>query len=123
MLRGIRETTRDIDILASASLLRTLSLKDGAEVHEPPESAKSHGATNTSVWINHEGLAMPLSATDELGDGYYPLAYETHRDETNLVDGILCLGLPHIDAAKKALGRPQDIVDLELIATHLRNQT
>ncbi len=115
VMRGIRDTAPDIDMLVSDDIFSGLSAHPEARKKTPPYPAINRGAKNTSVEIDY-GLHMPVSATDRLGDGNYPLSFETHRDEVEFIEGLPCLRLPHVVASKVALHRPQDIVDIRLVA-------
>lgn len=116
VLRSIKSRTEDIDILVSDEVFVKLQDLPGAELHEPPRRAIAQGADNNTVWVRNPDLTLPVSATTRLGDGYYPLSFETHVSETDLIDGIPCLALHHVEAAKSALQRPKDLLDLDDIA-------
>lgn len=119
VLRDVKLLTTDVDILVSDAAFAVLQEMPGAELHEPPLRARRQGADNNTVWIRNRTTPLPISATTRLGDGFYPLSFETHREATELVEGIPCLTLDHVEAAKTALQRPKDILDLRDIARHL----
>ncbi len=119
VLRGIKEVTPDIDMLVTESIFANLRRHRGAEIHEPPPSARVQGADNKTVWVKNSRTPIPVSATTALGDGYYPMSFESHREHTELVEGIPCLRLEDVRISKEALQRPRNIEDLELIAGFL----
>ena len=88
VLRGIKPRTHDLDILVSDSLLANLSNRKGAVIKRPPLRARLQGAINDTVWLNTTETDIPVSATNSLGDGYYPLSFQTHKDQVELVDGV-----------------------------------
>src|SRR6185369_8597274 len=75
VLRGIKTDTPDIDVMVANGIFDLLSRRKGAEIKEPPQSAKDRGATNTSVWLESSKMLLPVSATTHLGDGYYPMTF------------------------------------------------
>ena len=115
VLRGIKPFTVDIDVLVGGSLFDRLRYRMGAELKQPPLSALRRGATNLTAW-KQEGLPIPLSATTSLGDGCYPMSFDSHVVRTELVHGIPCSILEDVIAAKAALQRPKDLVDLDYIS-------
>jgi len=115
VLRGIKPSTVDIDVLVSRSLFDRLYYRMGALLKEPPQSAIQRGATNLTAWLQNDNLPIPLSATTALGDGCYPMSFESHVERTELVDGIPCSILDDVIAAKAALQRTKDISDLRYI--------
>jgi len=119
VLRGMKEVTEDLDMLVSEDAFDWLAMRRGAEIHEPPFPARMRGANNTTVWVKNRRTPIPVSATTALGDGYYPLSFETHKDETELIEGVPCLKLKHVRASKEALQRVKDVEDLARIAHHL----
>lgn len=119
VLRGIKPTTEDLDMLVSDDAFSSLSLRPGAEIKQPPTRARLQGADNTTVWVRNSSTAIPISATTALGDGYYPLSFNMHKHREEIVQGLPCLSLVEISASKTALQRPKDIDDLHAIASHL----
>ena len=119
VLRGIKATTEDVDMLVSGDTFDWLAQKSGAEIHDPPLPAQLRGADNKTVWVKNRRTPAPVSATTSLGDGYYPLTFDAHLSETELVQGVPCLTLEHVRASKEALQRYKDIEDLAAIAHHL----
>lgn len=115
VLRGIKKVTADIDMLVSEKTFEALKKKDGSEVKAAPKRAQLRGATNTTVWVRNTQLLVPVSATTEMGDGYFPMSFDDKRSDTELVQDIPCLGLDDVIAAKVALGRTKDLVDLQAI--------
>jgi len=118
VLRGIRQRTPDIDMLVSEEVFQSLAKRPGVEIHEPPQPAIQRGAQNTTVWLRTDETPMPVSATTSLGDGYYPMSFDTHHNRVDMVEGVPCIELDEIVAAKEALQRPKDISDLWAIALH-----
>lgn len=112
VLRGIKHSTPDLDVLVSDALFASLQEVDGAEIKQPPKPAIMRGATNTTVWVKNNMTPVPLSATTSLGDGYYPMSFESHKDKVEIVNGIPCISLEEVIAAKSALQREKDILDL-----------
>lgn len=119
VLRGIKRATPDLDVLVSDEVFELLKTHEGAELHEPPKSAIARGAKNQTVWVKNSRTPIPVSATTHLGDGYYPMSFDSHRGHTEMVDGVSCLTLEHVRAAKEALQRPRDVEDLAAIAHFL----
>lgn len=117
VLRNLRATTTDIDILSSdAAFSRMLSFV-GALVKLPPQRALDNGATNKSVWLNTFWTKVPVSAATEMGDGYYPISYNQYnRDDLELIGGHAVMPLDHVWDSKVALQRPKDLPDLAIIA-------
>ena len=114
--RGILRGTPDLDMLVSREAMKYLALRDGAEFHEPPLPAQQRGASNATVWVHNSLTSIPVSATDALGDGYYPMTFNSHKGQTELVQGIPCLLLDHVIESKIALQRPKDLDDLTVIS-------
>lgn len=119
VLRDIKPDTEDVDMLVSQKLFDILAKRSGAEIHEPPLPAQLRGADNATVWVKNRLTPAPISATTSLGDGYYPMSYESHHPFTEIVEGIPCLALEQVRASKEALQRTKDIFDLVAIAEHL----
>ena len=119
VLRGIRRATTDLDVLVSDELFGSLQQVDGSEIKLPPKPAIRRGASNTTVWVKNNRTPIPLSATTSLGDGYYPMSFESHKDRVELVQGIPCIALDEVIAAKSALQREKDLLDLEDIGRYL----
>jgi hypothetical protein len=115
VLRGIKRQTTDIDVLVSDNLFAELGQRPDAEIKNPPKSAIERGASNTTVWIHSTETALPLSATTALGDGCYPMSFESHRDRVEMVDGVPCSLLEDVIAAKASLQRFKDLRDLRRI--------
>jgi hypothetical protein len=119
VLRDIRDTTIDIDMLVSDGVFGWLAKRKGAEMHEPPKLAIARGADNQTVWVKNNRTPIPVSATTALGDGYYPMSFESHREHTETIEGVTCLTLEHVRASKEALQRTKDVEDLASIAHFL----
>jgi len=119
VLRGIRTDTTDLDMLVSDKIFAQLTEHEGAELREPPKSAIDRGATNPSVKVSNGCTRIPVSAVTAVGHGFYPMTFESHREHTEVVEGISCLALEQVIASKAALGRPKDIEDLAAIAQFL----
>jgi hypothetical protein len=119
VLRGIKYYTPDVDVLVSNNLFGRLRRVKDAVIKQPPDSAVRRGATNTTVWINTWETPIPLSATTGLGDGCYPMTFESHKDRVEMVDGIPCSVLDDVIAAKSSLQRKKDFVDLQRISNFL----
>lgn len=113
VLRGIKYTTPDLDVLVSDSLFESLQSVEGSQIKQPPKPAIMRGASNTTVWVKNERTPIPLSATTSLGDGYYPMSFESHRDRVETVQGVPCITLEEVIAAKSALQREKDLSDLD----------
>lgn len=116
VLRGIKSSTPDLDMLVSEEVFDWLATRSGAELKEPPHAAILRGADNQTVWVKNSRTSIPISATTALGDGYYPMTFDSHFTHTEIIQDIRCLELEHIQAAKEALQRTKDIADLESIA-------
>lgn len=119
VLRDIKEETTDIDILAKETVINALSKKRGAEIHDPPIRAQEKGADNTTIWLKNSRTKLPVSVTTSLGDGFYPMSFESHQRRTEIVEGVPCLLLDDVVAAKEAIQRPKDLFDLQAIAHFL----
>lgn len=119
VLRGIKSVTPDIDALVSDELFEELAAEPSTIIKQPPASALAAGATNTTVWIEKEGLAIPFTATTAMGDGFYPQSFQSHAGDTEQVEGIPCVSLEAVRASKLALQRAVDKADLRAIALHL----
>ena len=87
LLRGLRETTADVDIRMTKRLAREISLydapKDEGGYYQPREN---------------------VQATDDFGE-----------TEFDIVDGYQCESLGSILAFKKRMMRPKDLKDIEKI--------
>src|SRR5579885_2730784 len=70
VLRGIKDTTPDLDMLVSEDTFNWLAKRRGAEIHTPPLRAQYQGADNSTVWVKNARTPVPISATTALGDGY-----------------------------------------------------
>jgi hypothetical protein len=116
VLRGIKPSTVDIDVLVSRSLFDRLHYRMGAAMKQPPASAIRRGARNLTAWLQNDNLPLPLSATTSLGDGCYPMSFESHVGRTELVDDIPCSILDDVIAAKASLQRTKDLSDLRYIS-------
>lgn len=119
VLREIKEATPDLDMLVSDDAFMRLKRRRGAEIKEPPLRARAQGADNKTIWVHNTRTPIPVSATTALGDGYYPMSFESHKDMTELVKGVPCLTLEGVRQSKEALQRPKDIEDLQAIAHYL----
>lgn len=119
VLRGIKRTTVDVDILVSDGVFCTMSQIEGAKIKYPPKRAITNGATNTSVWINTDWTNIPISGATEMGDGYYPISYAMYDDvDLELFGGHAVAPLDDVWKSKVALQRPKDLPDLYVIAKH-----
>ncbi len=116
VLRGIKYSTPDLDVLVSDSLFESLQSVDSSQIKQPPKPAIMRGASNTTVWVKNDRTPIPLSATTSLGDGYYPMSFESHRDRVETVQGVPCVSLEEVIAAKSALQREKDLLDLDDIS-------
>lgn len=117
VLRGVVELTPDIDMLVSDRAFNKLARRKGAQIKQPPARALAQGADNTSVWLKNDRLIVPVSATTALGDGYYPMSFESHLDKVESVKGIPCLDLESVTASKEAIQRLNDQEHLRDIAS------
>lgn len=119
VLREIKETTTDIDLLVSDTAYRQLLSVKGAVQHRPPAEAIWRGASNTTIELKSVGI-LPVSATPTLyGAGYHEMSYNRVKLTANRVKGIPCLSIDEMIASKTALRRAKDIADLRLIAKYL----
>ncbi len=119
VLRQIRETTTDIDMLVSDAGYRQLLAVEGAVQHRPPAEASWRGANNMTIALQTNG-GIPVSATQTLyGAGYHEMSFSRVKMTANTVKGIPCLSLDELIASKTALRRPKDITDLQLVAKFL----
>lgn len=116
VLRGIKTHTEDLDMLVSEGSMRALAETPGASIKNPPLRARYRGATNNTVWVKNQFTPIPVSATDELGDGYYPMSFDGIKDRAEMVSFVPCLPLEDVVKSKEALQRPKDIADLQAIA-------
>ncbi len=116
VLRDIKPATPDVDMLVSSDVFDILKRLRNSIVKEPPEAARLRGADNKTVWVKNDHTPVPISATTMLGDGYYPMSFESHKDRTELISGVQCLELDQVVLAKEALQRLKDVDDLEAIA-------
>lgn len=116
VLRGIKTHTEDLDMLVSEDTMRALAESPGASIKNPPLRARYRGATNHTVWVKNDFTPIPVSATDELGDGYYPMSFYRTKDRAEMVSFVPCIPLEDVVKSKEALQRPKDIADLHAIA-------
>lgn len=116
VLRGILVSTPDIDLLVSDTGFSILAQQPGAKLKDPPVRAQLEGAKNRAVSLRSSKTGMPLSATPRMGNGYYPIGFNSHKSRTELIRGIPCLLLEHVIGSKQALGREKDIDHLKRIA-------
>lgn len=116
VLRGIDTATSDIDMLVTDEVFTRLKRMRGSEVKDPPVSAQANGAVNKTVWVSNYRTPVPISATTEMGDGYYPMSFESHRQYVEVVNAFPLLGLDQVAEAKAALRRPRDLEHLRKIA-------
>lgn len=126
VLRGIKRATRDIDSLCSDGLFEALSSHPDVKLKNPPKDAIAQGATNQTVWLERSDLAIPFTATTQMGDGYFPQSFEEYRNQVEIVEGFPCVSLEIVRASKRALQRPypsSDLFDLDAIAFHLGETT
>ena len=119
VLQGAKAKTPDVDMLVSSGgWNKLLEELDTVFVADPPRRAVDAGADNQTLKIS--GLPMPVEVTDRVGDGHYPISFETHKEfEVYVYDVIPCLPLEMIHASKQALARPRDIEDITLIERKL----
>ena len=115
VLRGIKNLTPDLDVLVSSDLFESLQQIDGSQIKQLPLRAINRGAVNTTVWVKNESTPIPLSATTLLGDGYYPMSFESHKGKVETVKDVPCIALSEVIAAKSALQRTKDFIDLHNI--------
>ncbi len=116
VLRGIKSTTEDVDLLVSTNSFDELARRKDTILKAPPLPAQLMGATNQTAWIKTERNPLPISATDSLGDGYFPMTFDEFFSRTELVSGLPCIKLDDLITAKEALQRPKDMADLRHIA-------
>lgn len=119
VLRGVKPDTTDIDVLSPYDELEALSKLPLATVKQPPYPAIGRGATNFSIWIENQFTPLPISATDRLGDGHYPMSYDGMIDRAEDFDGVPMLPLQAVFDSKRLLARPKDLADIPLIERHL----
>ncbi len=119
VLRGIKQTTEDVDILVSQEAYNVLATRSEVQTKNPPARARYMGATNTTLELHVSPHHLPVSATRSLGDGWYPLVFENCWLTTERVGFVPCLSLDDVIGSKKAIRRPKDIEDLRLIEQHL----
>jgi hypothetical protein len=116
VLRNIKETTEDIDMLVSESSFDRLGYRADSLIDTPPRHAIENGATNETIHVYPRSL-MPVSAFTYLnGNGYHPMTFRSVESTSELIDGIPVSSIEEVVASKQALGRYKDISDLELIA-------
>lgn len=124
VLRSIKRATTDVDILVSDGAFEVIKTLEGAKLKQPPKRALAHGATNTSVWLGGVWTRIPVSATTEMGDGYFPLSYAKYAViDLELIAGHACAPLDDVWGSKVALQRPKDMPDLMAIARHTGRST
>ena len=92
LMRGLRETTADIDVGLSKHLAEEISL------HDAPQDEKG--------CYNPRENVQALANSDEI--------------EYDTVDGYQCEALESILAFKKKMMRPKDLKDIEKIEAALR---
>ena len=118
VLRGIIDSTPDIDVLAPHDDLQRMQQLPGAETVQPPFYARQNGADNFNVRFQTHPLGSWVCATDRLGDGHYPMSFnrlDIVSTTTVNVSGIRCLSLDVLEASKKALRREKDLRHLDAI--------
>ena len=119
VLRNIKTSTPDIDLLVSESAFDILRSKKGATLVSPPREAQERGATNKTVHLN-PNMGIPTSAFMYLsGDGYYPMYFDAIRATGEIVKDIPLASIEEVIASKQALARRKDLYDLEKIAAAL----
>ncbi len=116
VLRRIIENTPDIDLLVSDHAFEILAKKPGARFKSPPMRAQLEGATNMAVALRDNSSGMPISATSHMGNGYYPIGFNSHKHRAERVEGIPCMAIADIIGSKQALGRGKDLIHLRLIS-------
>ena len=94
LLRGLRESTADLDITVSKQLSRELHL------HQCPQ--------------DEHGLYMPFEDVQMMDD--------MERFRFDLVDGYQCETLEQILEQKRKWNRPKDQKDIERILRHLESE-
>ncbi len=119
VLRGIKPTTQDVDLLVSEEGFALLRERPASTLKRPPARAVALGAANPTVWVHDNETPMPISATESLGDGFYPMTFWEFKGQSEAVRGIPCLNLDNVIESKKALQRPKDKEDLMRIGTFL----
>lgn len=119
VLRGIKQTTQDVDLLVSEEGFALLRERPTSKLKRPPARAEALGAANPTVWVHDNETPIPISATESLGDGFYPMTFWEFKGQSEAVRGIPCLNLDNLIESKKALQRPKDKEDLVRIAASL----
>jgi hypothetical protein len=119
VLRGILDSTPDIDLLVSDRGFGILAQEPEAKLKNPPMRAQLEGATNRSVSLRSHYTGMPISATAYMGNGYYPISFKSHKSRAELVDNIPCISIEDIIGSKTALAREKDIAHLKQIASSI----
>ena len=118
VLREIVRATTDIDVLVSEEVFSTMQTFDGITVKQPPERAIAQGAKNISLLLHSDWTELPISATREMGDGYFPMSYEGYSANPRVdeIEGLRLAPLDDVWESKLALQRPKDIPHLQEIA-------
>ncbi len=125
VIREIIERTPDIDLLVPESVwghIYEFGKAKGRQLTLPSDKSILRGADSVGVAFPETAYGVPISANCELGDGAYPLDYETIINErspegTMILDdeGITLLSMEHVIGSKKALGRTRDSYHLRKI--------
>lgn len=115
VLRDIIGYTGDIDLLVDDEMHTKLSSRPDAVMKNPPYTAIERGARNISVCFDESVYGVPISATRAMGDGFYPISFETQEPYIEYFYGFPLQGLGELINSKQALVRPKDVEHLREI--------
>ena len=119
VLRGTKDGTPDLDILVPQDVFDWLATVDSAVIKDSVFSPSRQLDENLTVCLSNYLTQVPIKATTKIENGNYPMSFDSHKDQVDLINTIPCLKLEHIIAAKQALGRPKDLDDLAHIEAEL----
>lgn len=115
VLRDIIGYTGDIDLLVNDDIYAELSSNPNAIMKNPPYPAIERGARNISIVFDESVYGAPISATRTMGDGFYPISFESQAPYIEYAYGFPLQGLEELIKSKEALARPKDVEHLREI--------
>lgn len=118
VVMGILDVTPDIDLLVPEKIwgrLYEFGKAKGRVLTIPSDEAIFRGAENNGIAFPSSAYRVPISATVEMGDGFYPISFDSQIDKSVIINGIPLQGLDETINSKSTLRRPRDVSHLRTI--------
>ncbi len=113
VIRNLVARTPDIDLLVPEHVLGRMFFNGNNPYRTvPPAPARARGANNRGVAFTAESYGVPISGNNHLGDGFYPMSFETQAEKVEIVEGLPLQDLTETINSKSALRRSKDVAHL-----------